>query len=128
MLKNYIKTAFRNLLREKASTLINIAGLTMGITCSLVLFLLIRHLSSYDNFHSKRDRIYRVVHQSDGNHGKNYTPGVPSVLPDAFRLDFPEAEEVTFISYRAGSMVTIPQKSGEPVEPPECVCNLRHLP
>jgi len=114
MLKNYIKTAFRNLLREKTSTLINIAGLTMGITCSLVLFLLIRHLSSYDNFHSKRDRIYRVVHQSDGNNGNNYTPGVPSVLPDAFRLDFPEAEEVTFISYRAGSMVTIPQKSGEP--------------
>jgi putative ABC transport system permease protein len=114
MLKNYLKTALRNLLREKASTLINIAGLTMGITCSLVLFLLIRHLSSYDEFHSKRDRIYRVVHQSDGNQGKNYTPGVPSVLPDAFRLDFPEAEEVVFISYRAGSMVTIPQKNGEP--------------
>ncbi len=86
----------------------------MGITCSLVLFLLIRHLASYDNFHSKRDRIYRVVHQSDGNQGKNYTPGVPSVLPDAFRLDFPEAEEVVFMSYRAGSMVTIPQPTGEP--------------
>jgi putative ABC transport system permease protein len=114
MLKNYLKTAFRNILREKASTLINIAGLTMGITCSLVLFLLIRHLSSYDNFHSKKDRIYRVVHQSDGNQGKNYTPGVPSVLPDAFRLDFPEAEEVVFISYRAESMVTIPQATGEP--------------
>jgi putative ABC transport system permease protein len=114
MLKNYLKTAFRNILREKTSTLINIAGLTMGITCSLVLFLLIRHLSSYDNFHSKKDRIYRVVHQSDGNQGKNYTPGVPSVLPDAFRLDFPEAEEVVFISYRAESMVTIPQATGEP--------------
>jgi putative ABC transport system permease protein len=114
MLKNYIKTAFRNIVREKASSLINIAGLTMGITCSLVLFLLIRHLSSYDNFHSKRDRIYRVVHHSDGNQGKRYTPGVPSVLPDAFRLDFQEAEQVVFISYRAGSMVTIPQASGEP--------------
>jgi len=114
MLKNYIKTAFRNILREKASTFINIAGLTMGITCSLVLFLLIRHLASFDNYHSKRDRIYRVVHQSDGNQGKNYTPGVPSVLPDAFRLDFPEAEEVVFMSYRAGSMVTIPQPAGEP--------------
>lgn len=114
MLRNYLKTAFRNLLREKASTLINIAGLTMGISCSLVLFLLVRHLSSYDNFHSKRDRIYRVVHQSDGNSGERYTPGVPSVLPDAFRLDFPEAEEVVFMSYRAGSMVTIPQPTGEP--------------
>jgi hypothetical protein len=114
MFKNYLKTAFRNLVREKASTLINIAGLTMGITCSLVLFLLVRHLSSYDNFHAKGDRIYRVVHQSDGNQGKNYTPGTPSVLPDAFRLDFPEAEEVVFMSYRSGSMVTIPQATGEP--------------
>jgi ABC-type antimicrobial peptide transport system permease subunit len=86
----------------------------MGITCSIVLFLLIRHFSSYDDFHLKRDRIYRVVQESDGNQGRNHTPGVPSVLPDAFRLDFPEAEEVVFMSYRAGSMVTIPQTDGEP--------------
>ncbi len=114
MLKNYLKTAFRNLLREKSSTLINISGLTMGITCSLVLFLLIRHLSSFDTYHSKRDRIYRVVNQSDGNEGKDYTSGVPSVLPDAFRIDFPEAEEVIFTSYRSGSMVTIPRPGAEP--------------
>ena len=84
MLRNYIKTALRNLLRQKSSSLINISGLTLGITCSLVLFLMIRHLSSFDNYHSKRNRIYRVVNQSDGNQGKNYTSGVPSVLPDAF--------------------------------------------
>ena len=88
MLKNYFKTALRNLLREKSSAFINISGLTLGITCSLVLFLLIRHLSSFDDYHSKRDRIYRVVNQSDGNQGKNYTPGVPSVLPDAFGMIF----------------------------------------
>lgn len=114
MLRNYIKTALRNLLREKSSSIINISGLTLGITCSLVLFLMIRHLSSFDNYHSKRSRIYRVVNQSDGNQGKNYTSGVPSVLPDAFRIDFPEAEEVVFTSYRSGSMVTIPQRNGEP--------------
>ena len=114
MLTNYLKTAFRNILRQKSSTLINVSGLTMGITCSLVLFLRIRHISSFDNFHSKRDRIFRVVHQSDGNQGKNYTPGVPSVLPDAFRLDFPEAQEVVFASYRAESMITIPKADGEP--------------
>ena len=113
MLKNYIKTALRNLLREKSSSIINISGLTLGITCSLVLFLMIRHLSSFDNYHSKRDRIYRVVNQSDGNQGTNYTSGVPSVLPDAFRIDFPEAEEVVFTSYRSESMVTIPQRNGE---------------
>ena len=113
MFKNYLKTAWRNLLRQKGSTLINIAGLTLGISASLVLFLMVVHFSSFDNFHSRRDRIYRVVNQSEGNQGKHYQAGVPAVLPDAFRNDFPEAQEVVFTSYRAGSLVTIPQRAGE---------------
>lgn len=114
MFRNYLKTALRNLLREKGTASLNIAGLTLGITCSLVLFLLIRHLSSFDTFHENKDRIYRIVSESDGNNGKDYTPGVPTVLPEAFRLDFPEAQEVTFASYRAGAMVVIPTSAGEP--------------
>ncbi len=114
MLKNYLKTAFRNLWREKNKTTLNIIGLTIGIAGSLVLFLLIRHHNSFDLNHSKRDRIYRVVTMSDGNNGKDYTSGVPSVLPEAFKIDFPEAEEVTFTSYRMGALITVPQKSGEP--------------
>jgi len=114
MLRNYLKTALRNLWREKGSTLINLSGLTLGITSSLVLFLLINHHSHYDQYHSRKDRIYRVVTESDGNSGRNYTPGIPRPLPEAFKNYFPEAEEVTFISYRAGSLITIPQPSGEP--------------
>lgn len=113
MLKNYLKTAFRNLWRDKGSALINLSGLTLGITSSLILFLLIRHATSFDTFHSKRDRIYRVVTQTRGNNGNDHTPGVPAVLPEAFKTDFPEAEEVTFLSYRAGSLITVPQPSGE---------------
>jgi putative ABC transport system permease protein len=113
MLKNYLITAWRKLSRETGSTLLNISGLTLGITCSLILFLLVKHLASFDNYHSKRDRIYRIVTESDGNQGKFYTSGVPTVLADAFRGDFPEAEEVTFTSYRSGAMVTIPQTNGE---------------
>ena len=113
MFRNYLKTALRNLVREKTSTAINIAGLTLGITCSLVLFLLVNYMSSFDNFHAKRDRIYRVVHQSQGNNGLDYTSGVPSVLPDAFRLDFPEAEEVVFTSYRSNSTIIVPQRDGD---------------
>ncbi|MEO8471721.1 MAG: FtsX-like permease family protein [Chryseolinea sp.] len=114
MFKNYLKTALRNLGRQGTSTVINLSGLTLGITCSLVLFLLVRHMSSFDEFHSRGDRIYRVVHQSKGNHGKEYTAGVPAVLPDAFRLDFPEAEEVVFTSYRSDATIVIPQANGTP--------------
>lgn len=100
-------------MREKGSTFINISGLTLGIACSLVLFLMIQHFTSYDLDQSKRDRIYRIVTESDGNNGKNHTAGVPTVFPDAFRNDFPEAEEVVFLSYRSESLVSIPQRNGE---------------
>jgi predicted permease len=113
MYRNYLKTAIRNLLREKGSTLINLSGLTLGIGGSLILFLIISYHKSFDTFHSKKDRIYRVVNHSDGNNGKSYQSGVPTVLPDAFRLDFPEAEQVAFMSYRSNGLVTIPQTTGE---------------
>ena len=84
MLENYLKTSMRNLRREKGITTLNLSGLALGITSSLILFLLVRHMSSYDTYQSKRERIYRVVTESDGNNGKNYTSGVPPVLPEAF--------------------------------------------
>ena len=114
MIKNYIVTSWRNLLRQRGRTLINLSGLTLGITCSLVLFLMVEHLSSFDKFHSKWNRIFRVVNQSMGNQGMQYQSGIPTVLPDAFRADFPEAEEVIFTSYRAGALVTVPQRNGQP--------------
>jgi len=113
MFKNYFKTALRNLFREKGSSFLNIAGLTLGITCSLILFLLVKHLATFDNFHSNRDRIFRIVTEMDGNNGKFHTPGVPAALPDAFKEDFPEAEEVTFTSYRLNALIKVPQSSGE---------------
>ena len=113
MLKNYLTTALRNLWRSKGTTFINVSGLTLGVTTSLILFLLVRHESSFDTFHTKRDRIYRVASSSNGNQGRNYSAGIPAVLPEAFKLDFPEAEEVLVSSYRSGNLVSIPQAQGE---------------
>jgi putative ABC transport system permease protein len=113
MLKNYFKTALRNLLRDAGISIINLSGLTLGITCGLILFLMVNFMSSFDADEPHRDRIYRVVSQSDGNEGIDYGQGVPPALPDAFRTDFPEAEEVVFISNRADDMITIPEKNGE---------------
>lgn len=93
--------------------MLNISGLTLGITASIILFLLLQHIKSFDKFQSNYDRIYRVVTSSDGNDGKNYTSGIPSVLPPAFRIDFPEAEEVVFTQYNAGALILVPQKNGE---------------
>jgi putative ABC transport system permease protein len=113
MFRNYFKSALRSLLRERTTTLLNIAGLTLGIAGSLILFLIIRNGNSYDRYHSKFDRIYRIVTQSKGNNGNEFTQGVPPVLYDAFHNDFPEAEEVAFTSYRRGSMVSVVQDDGQ---------------
>src|SRR6187455_2103709 len=114
MLKNYFKTALRNLMRQRGTTILNISGLTLGLGTSLILFLLVRYHNSFDTYHTNYHRTYRANVQSDGNDGKNYTAGVYPVFPEAFKNDFPEAEEVTFISYRADSFIIIPQEQGEP--------------
>src|SRR5882757_3502512 len=61
MIKNYFKIAFRNLWRHRVFSLINILGLTVGMTACFLIFLYVRFELSYDSFNTKADRIYRVV-------------------------------------------------------------------
>ena len=61
MIKNYLKIAFRNLWRHKIFSIINIMGLAVGMTACFLIFLYVKFELSYDSFHSKADRIYRVV-------------------------------------------------------------------
>lgn len=61
MLKNYLVLAFRNLVKDKFYSFINIFGLTIGVTCGMLLFLYVSDELSYDRYHDKADRIYRIV-------------------------------------------------------------------
>ncbi|CAG5000041.1 hypothetical protein DYBT9275_02372 [Dyadobacter sp. CECT 9275] len=61
MLKNYVILGFRNLVKDKFYSLINILGLTIGVTCGMLLFLYVTDELSYDRYHEKASRIYRVV-------------------------------------------------------------------
>lgn len=112
MLKNYLRILSRTLLRDKVSTTINVAGLTLGITSCIIIFLILKDGSSYDKHHRNFDRIYRVVSQSNENGKVTYTQGVPPALPDAFRNDFHAAEQVVFTSYRRSSMIGVEQPDG----------------
>jgi putative ABC transport system permease protein len=116
MFRNYLKTAFRNLTRQRSSAFFNIGGLTLAIGSSIVLFLFVNHVTSYDTFHTNYNRIYRVVTQSEGNEDKFYTPGIPTPLPTAFQNDFPEAEKVVFTSYVDDGVISIPQRKGTPLK------------
>src|SRR5580704_18848826 len=61
MIKNYFIIAYRSLLRHKAFSFINILGLAVGMAACFLIFLYVRFETSFDNFHSKADRIYRIV-------------------------------------------------------------------
>ena len=58
MLKNYLKTAWRNIIRYKVNTAINVIGLSLGMTCCLFIFLWVRDEKSVDNFHVNGKNIY----------------------------------------------------------------------
>lgn len=79
MLKNYLTIALRYIVRHKVFTLINISGLTLGITCSLLIVLYIQDELAYDRFHDDRDRIYRLTTQGilEGKSMESATVGFP---------------------------------------------------
>ncbi len=89
-----IKTAFRYLSRHKGYTFINIAGLSVGIACCLLIMLFVRSEWSYDRFHSKADRIYRVW-LDEIYEGSRFTNTVtPIPLAPALQSNLPEVESV----------------------------------
>ncbi|WP_198424808.1 ABC transporter permease [Spirosoma endbachense] len=103
MLRNYVKIAFRNLSRNKAYSFINIAGLAVGIAACLLVFLVVQFELSFDNFHTKKDRIYQVV--SEFHYGAvSYGEGVPLPVPTALRLDYPQLEKVAAIVAGGGQI------------------------
>ncbi|MEO8861569.1 MAG: ABC transporter permease [Ginsengibacter sp.] len=86
MIKNYFKVALRNLAKHKSFSLINIAGLGIGIAASIIIFTIVNYELSYDKFQPNYKNIYHVVTQdkySDG--GITYNPGVPVAVLDALR-------------------------------------------
>ncbi|MEM9983740.1 MAG: ABC transporter permease, partial [Bacteroidota bacterium] len=61
MFRNYLKTAFRNLIKQKFYAIINILGLSVGIACCLLITFWVIDELSYDKFHQKSDQIYRTI-------------------------------------------------------------------
>lgn len=113
MIRNYITIAIRNIFRSLGLTVINVAGLALAITCSIVLFLLITFFTSFDNFHPDGDRIYRVVTTMDwGRAEYDHTPGVPGPFPEALKSEVTGIESVLFISGRWRALVSV-EEGGE---------------
>lgn len=95
MFRNYLKIALRNFARHKIYSFINLGGLTLAVTCCLLLGLYVRHEWSFDRFHTKNDRLYRSWTQEEykGEQFKNVS--TPYILGPTLKETFPEIEGMT---------------------------------
>lgn len=89
MFYNYLKIAVRTLLKHRFYTFINIAGLTLGISCCLLIFMFVRHELSYDRFHQQGDRLFRVLRMARLNGEDTGVPYTSGPYARALVADFP---------------------------------------
>ncbi|MCU0447078.1 MAG: ABC transporter permease [Microscillaceae bacterium] len=95
MLKNYLKIAFRNLWNNKIYSFINLSGLALGITCCMLILLLIRHELSYDLHHPQAEQLYRVTTELGKDDEIFKSATTPPPLAWNLKKDFPEIQQVT---------------------------------
>ncbi|HVV05617.1 MAG TPA: ABC transporter permease [Puia sp.] len=99
MWRNYLKIAFRNMAKYKVISFINLFGLTVGITCCLLILSYIIHETSYDKYNSKADRIYRVTRSFNNKEGAEslHLGAVAPPFGPLLKNEFPDIEKVTRI-------------------------------
>src|SRR5438046_8861097 len=118
MIKNYFKTAFRNLVRNKNYAIINISGLAAGIAICLVMFIVIRYEMSFDNDQKKKDQIYRVL--TEYHHADSpdifYGKGVPAPLPTALKTNFPQVERIAPVYSEGNDQIQVLNDNGETIK------------
>ena len=88
MIKNYFISILRGIRKQKVYFLINTLGLTLGIVCSLIIFMIVTFELSFNNFHKEPDKLFRIVSNTNRYGQKSSTSGVPYELPQALEIDF----------------------------------------
>src|SRR5690606_19442523 len=97
MLSNYIKIAWRNFLKNKAFSLINVSGLAIGLTCFLLIGLYVLDELNYDHFHTKADRIYRINSDLVIGGTELHLPTTSDMMGQTLKKDYPTIEHYTRI-------------------------------
>lgn len=111
MLKNYFLVALRAFRRNKIFSFINVAGLSIGISASLVIFLLVQYDFSFDKFEKNGTQIYRVVEHGKNNDGEWQWGDVPEPMGAAVKKEIPGLEYVTQFRTLYETRITIPYPS-----------------
>jgi len=108
---NNIKIAFRNSMRNRLFTLINISGLALGLACCLVIVLYVTQELSYDKFHKDAEKIYRVGIKANLNGNKWDVPSTQAPLGHTLKNQYPEVEEYMRLANYQEQMIKVGEKS-----------------
>src|SRR6266700_2290921 len=99
MFKNYLKTAFRNLWRNKAFSLINIMGLALGLACSLLIMLWVNDEYGVDAFHKNGTQLYSVFERQYRDGKIDAFHGTPGIMADEMKRVLPEVQYATGMAW-----------------------------
>jgi putative ABC transport system permease protein len=91
----YVSRLSRTLRKEKVFSIINIAGLAVGLACTLLILLWVQYERSYDGFHAKKDGLYRVINHRQRNGIERDISGAPPLFGPALKENFPEVRDYT---------------------------------
>jgi putative ABC transport system permease protein len=110
MLKNYLKIALRNLLKNKSFSFINILGLSVGMASAILILLWINHEVDYDQFHEKKDRIFEAWNKDTFSGELQCWNTTPKIFARTVERDFPEIEQATRVSWPRTYLFSIGEK------------------
>lgn len=110
MLKNYFLVAWRNLIRKKSFSFLNITGLSIGMASAVLIVLWIQHELNFDQFHPDIDRIYQVYNKYNKGEGISVWNSTPKPMAAAIQADYPEVEKVTRVNYSFPMLISLDEK------------------
>ena len=105
MIQNYLKIAWRNLLRHKSFSLTNIIGLAIGIAACLIIFLYVYGELTFDQYNAKTNRIVRITTRLHTPESDLVLASSPKLLGEALKKDYPEVEAIVARLINASSSV-----------------------
>src|SRR5688572_32256695 len=113
MFKNYFKIAWRNLVKNKAFSFINIFGLALGMTCSLLIMLWLKDELKRDKFHANDQRLFRVMENQYYSGDISTFPSSPGILAENIVKDIPEIEMASQMLWEEEPLFTVGDKFGD---------------
>ena len=122
-MNNFIKIALRNLTRKPIYSIITFTGFTFSIAASLLIYLWIYNELSYEKFHHDYQRIYRVLTLSKQGDKIVKSANCYRPVPKTMKMDYPQIEYATYISYNSEDSPLHPESGGEKIEARMCWTN-----